>query len=139
MVILPADKAAKKEAINTLIDMLPAKVKIKDIEELRKDIFYREKLMSTGIGLGIGIPHVRFTGIGDPVIAVGIQPKGIKDYQSMDGKPVRIIILIIVEKLQHKMHIKLLGQIMQKLKTDQTIEKLAKAKNTAEIKKILAG
>ncbi|MBN1899341.1 MAG: PTS sugar transporter subunit IIA [Spirochaetes bacterium] len=127
----------KKEAINKLIDMTAQKEKIDDVKGLRASLFYREKLMSTGIGLGIAIPHVRFKGVKEPVIAIGIQPRGINDYKSLDDKVIKIVILIIVGQNHHKEHIKILAQIVSKLKEDNNIDRLSHAESPDDIFNIL--
>ena len=95
---------SKEEILNGLLENLKATGKIRDIEALKKELFFREDLMSTGVGLGIAIPHVRFYETSEPVIAVGIQARGIADYQSIDGEMVKIVIMIVVGKEQHKQH-----------------------------------
>ena len=101
-------------------------------------IFYREQLMSTGIGLGIGIPHVRFGQIGEPVAAVGVQPKGIKDYVSIDDEAVRIVIMIIAGRNQHKEHIRLLSLIVGQLKQEGVKDSLLHAENPQQIHTIVS-
>ena len=127
------DQNTKIEVLNSMMEDLHAKGQIKDLEELRKEIFYREELMSTGLGLGIAIPHVRFYEAKEPVIALGIQPKGIADYQSLDNESVKIVIMIIVGKDQHKQHLQLLSQIMARLKDSAARQALINAKNESEI------
>ena len=104
-----------------------------DIEELKKELFYREQLMSTGLSIGIAVPHVRFSGVNDPLIIIGIQPEGIRDYDSLDGQPVTIVVMIIVGKDQHKQHIRLLSMISARLKDAELRNKLLAAKDGDEI------
>ncbi len=131
-------KVKKKEKILLkLIDSICQNREILDRKELKDAIFYREKLMSTGIGLGIGVPHVRIKGIKDLIVAVGICKQGITDYETIDGIPVKIVVMIVAGEEQHKLYIKFLSLIVSKLK-DQTVrEKLVEAKNEQEIYRIL--
>jgi len=128
----------KTEVIIELADRLAGRGNL-DIESLKKELFYREQLMSTGIGLGLAVPHVRFKGITSPVVLAGIQSEGINDYESLDGEPVKIVIMIIVGENQHKEHIRLLSMIVGKLKDPELKESLLKAQDGAEIYELLTG
>ena len=70
--ILILESKTKKDALQTLAECLAAAPQIKDRDELIKRIFYREGLMSTGIGMGIAVPHVRLASVTEPVMCVGI-------------------------------------------------------------------
>ena len=109
-------ESTKTEALMEMMDNLTSSGKVADGDDLQREIFYREQLMSTGIGMGIGVPHVRFKGVTEPVAALGISPAGIEDYESIDNDPVKLVIMIIVGENQQKQHIRLLSQIMERLK-----------------------
>ncbi len=123
----------KKDVLKKLIDLVVKKGIVEDKKTLTEKIFYRENLMSTGIGLGIAIPHVRYEGIKKSAIAVGISKEGIDDYQSIDDKTIKIVVMILVGKDQHKEHIKLLSQIVTKLKNNNGIERILKLNRIDEI------
>ncbi len=110
-----------------------------DIEELKKELFYREQLMSTGLSMGIAVPHVRFSGVKSPLVIAGVQPEGIADYDTLDGSEVRIIVMIIVGENQHKEHIRLLSMISTRLKEAEMREKLIAAADGNEIYSLLSG
>ena len=129
----------KTEALLELVDLLEQKGTVKDIEELKREIFYREQIMSTGIGQGIGIPHVRFAGISDPVILVGIKPSGLDDYESLDGEPVRMIFMILVGDNQHKEYLRTLSLLVHRLKDDSFREALVSAESSADVFDVLSG
>ena len=127
----------KKEVLLELINLICENKEVPDREELKKAIFHREKLMSTGIGLGIGVPHVRIKGIKDLMVAVGIGKKDIEHYETIDETPVRIVVMIVAGEGQHKSYIKFLSLIVSKLKKNKIRENLIKAKNEKEIYNIL--
>ncbi len=137
--IVMLSETTKTEALLRLANTAATAGHITDREQLIKDIFYREQLMSTGIGLGIAIPHVRFPEVNPPVIVVGVQPAGIADYPSIDDQPVKIVIMILVGINQHKEHIRLLSQIVAFLKTGTVIQRLLAAQSTGGIHDILMG
>ncbi len=127
----------KREALKELIELIRDKAEVENIEELRRLIFHREELMSTGIGLGIAIPHIRVEGVNRPVLVIGLSPEGIPDYESIDNQPVRVIIMIIAGAEQHKEYIKLLARIVSLLKDDELRQNLFKCSNIDGIYNIL--
>ena len=110
-----------------------------DVEELKKELFYREQLMSTGLSLGIGVPHVRFSGVKSPIVLAGVQPEGIADYETLDGELVKIVVMIIVCENQHREHIRLLSMISARLKESGLREKLIDSENGEQIYNLLTG
>lgn len=127
----------KTEAILELLDVVKENFSEPDFENLKKEVFFREQLMSTGIGNGIAIPHVRYEGVKDPIIIVGVQPEKIEDYDSMDGVPVSLVFLFIVGKDQHKNYLRLLALVSRKLKENDFRQNLLKSKNSEEIAHVL--
>ncbi len=133
------DSNTKTEALLELIDLLEQEGKVTDIEELKREIFYREQIMSTGIGQGIGIPHVRFAGISEPEILVGIKPSGFDDYESLDGDPVKMIFMILVGGEQHKEYLRILSLLVHRLKDESFRTSLASAENSEAVYTLLKG
>jgi len=135
--VLLLDCDTKKEALQVLVDCLATTSEIGDQDELASAIFHREVLMSTGIGLGIGIPHVRLVSVKNIVMAVGISHKPIMDYESIDGKPVHLIFMIAAGEKQHREHIKLLASISSLLKDENLRAKLTGADTVDEFCSII--
>jgi PTS system nitrogen regulatory IIA component len=123
----------KAEALNTLIDLLATAPEVKNRDELADAIFHREELMSTGIGLGIGLPHVRLASVSNVVMAVGINRTDITDYQSIDGEPVRIICMIAAGKYQHTTYIKTLVAISPYLRAERIRQALLQATDAKSV------
>ena len=131
----------KKQVLRTLIARAAAQgaVREQDAAALTKRIFHREKLMSTGIGIGIAIPHVRFEGVKKPLIIMGIQPEGIADYASIDDRPVQLVVMILMAQNQHREYIALLSHVVSFLKSDAVKEKLIKAETSAAAYEVITG
>jgi len=127
----------KVEALNEMIDALTTAPQVSNKNELKTATFNREQLMSTGIGLGIGLPHVRLSSVSDIVMAFGVSRKPITDYESLDGKPVHLIAMIGAGQNQHAEHIRLLSHISARLKDPETREALVKARDADKIYRIL--
>ena len=129
----------KEEALNALVDSLGTASQVKDVEELRREVFERETLMSTGIGFGIGVPHVRLASVKDLVLAVAVNAREIEDYASLDERPVQIICMVAARDNQHTQYLKALAAISSLMKESEVREALLSAKDGQEIYQILTG
>jgi len=110
-------KATKKSAgLVELIDVLALSPIITDKATLTEAVFKRESIMSTGIGLGLAVPHVRIASVNTLVMAVGISRAGIDDYVSLDDKPVHLVFLIAAPEGQHVEYLRLLSAISSRAK-----------------------
>ena len=130
--IIRINSTDKKEALKELINVITQSEEITNPKIFEKEIFKREKLMSTGIGYEIAIPHIRHKSIKDFVIAVGISNDGIK-YKSIDDKPVKLIFMIGASDKQDKAYIKLLSRIVLRLKDDKFKNDLINSKTAKEV------
>ena len=127
----------KDEVLMAMIDRLAETKAIQNKEKVVEGIFQREKLMSTGIGLGIGIPHVRMEGIDRLLMAVGLTKNPIEDYESLDGQPVRLLFMILAGANQHALHIKTMAAISQRIKNPLLRASLFDAREEKTIYEIL--
>ena len=101
-------------------------------EDLVRVLMERERLGSTGIGGGIGIPHGKMKDLESMVIGFGLSRKGV-DFESMDGQPTHIFFLLITPENSTGLHLKLLSRISRILKNDSFKEKLLNATGRDEI------
>ncbi|MFT4552478.1 MAG: PTS system nitrogen regulatory IIA component [Chlamydiales bacterium] len=83
----------RDETIQALVSSLGNVGKIQDEEEFFHAILDREKIVSTGIGMGVAIPHAKLSSYEDFFIAIGILRNGV-DWNALDGAPVRIVFLV---------------------------------------------
>lgn len=83
----------RDETIKTLVAALAGVGKIQEEEEFFQAILEREKIVSTGIGMGVAIPHAKLSSYEDFFIAIGILRNGV-DWNALDGAPVRIVFLV---------------------------------------------
>ena len=103
-----------------------------DQESLVQVLVERERLGSTGIGGGIGIPHGKLKGLESLVLGFGLARKGV-DFDSMDGRPTHIFFLLLTPENSTGLHLKLLARISKILKHDPFKEKLLNAADREEI------
>lgn len=134
--ILTDFKSDKKDdVINELIDLLKGDERVIDLEEVRKCVFDREKIMSTGVGKGFAIPHGKTNSVTDIVAVFGKSKKPI-DYNALDGEPVNLVFLMIGKDTLVSKHIKLLSRISRLMNNDEFREKLVKADSKESVRKI---
>ncbi len=88
------DVDTRDEAILALIDLLDEEGHLPNKEAFRKAIFHREQLVSTGIGLGVAVPHAKLRDFSDFFIVVGIQKAKGLEWNALDKAPVRLIFMI---------------------------------------------
>ena len=129
--------ATKADALGELVDVLVATDGGVSAEELIKEVWKREDLMSTGIGNGLAIPHVRMSGIRSAAMVVGVSSAGIDDYESLDKKPVLSIVLIAAPEGAHETYIRMLAKVADVLKEDTLRQAAIEADEPATIHRIL--
>ena len=134
--IIDIKSNTKNQALNELLEVICRNEKITNPEEFSKSIFDREKLMSTGIGYGIAIPHVRLHSVKDFVIALGRKKEGLP-YESIDDKPVKLIFMIGASDKQDKDYIKLLSRLVLRLKNENFVKKLLQAESAHDIYQLI--
>ncbi len=131
--------ATKRDALNALSDKLAAAPQVKNRMELVNEILKREELMSTAIGRGIAIPHVRLSSITDLVVAVGVSQCDIIDFQTLDDQPVRLLFMIAAAYNQHAYYLQTLSFFSAKLKNKELRAALLAAKTPQEAYTLLSG
>ena len=89
----------------------------------------REALQSTGIGRGIGIPHARFPGLQQPMIALGLSAGGI-DFEALDGEPTHLFITILVPADAQGLHLKILARVSRLIADKELLERMLTAPDT---------
>lgn len=122
----------KEDAINELIDLFKKDDRVIDIDAVRSAVIEREKIMSTGVGKGFGIPHAKTNSVTEIIAAFGKLDTPI-DFQALDDKPVNLVFLLIGKENLVGPHIKLLSRISRMMNIDDFREKLAVAKTAEEI------
>ncbi|HPA14688.1 MAG TPA: PTS sugar transporter subunit IIA [Desulfobacterales bacterium] len=107
-----------------------------DPENLVGVLMERERLGSTGIGGGIGIPHGKLKILDSLTLAFGLSRKGV-DFESMDGRPTHIFFLLVTPENSTGVHLKLLARISRLLKNDHFKSKLLNAEDSDEVLRII--
>ncbi len=123
--------STKRDALLALSNSIGTAPQVKSIDELINEIIKREELMSTAIGRGIAIPHVRLSSVTDLVMAVGISKVDIIDFQTIDDEPVRLLFMIAAAYNQHAYYLQTLSFFSSKLKNRELRDNLLSAKDAA--------
>jgi len=137
--ILFINHSSKRDALLALAGNLAAAPQIKNRQELSSEIIKREELMSTAIGCGIAIPHVRLSSVTDLVVSIGISKTDILDFHAMDEVPVRLIFMIAAAQNQHAYYLQTLSWFSTKLKNRELRESLLKAETEQQVYDLFTG
>ena len=125
----------KEESLNELIDTICLSPLITDKETFARAIFEREKIISTGVGIGVAVPHVKIPVVKDFVASIGRSFKGV-DFQALDEKPVNIIVMIGASDKQAGEFLKVLAGVVLKLKDKDFRRAVMLARSPEEIKEL---
>ena len=135
--IIFLNHSTKHDALLELANNLSTAPQVKMSSELAVEILKREELMSTAIGRGIAIPHVRLSSVTDLVMSVGISKCDIIDFQPIDDVPVRLLFMIAAAYNQHAYYLQTLSFFSSKLKSKELREALLNVNDPMEAYKLL--
>jgi fructose-specific phosphotransferase system IIA component len=122
----------KRAVITELVNILDTAKLLLDKDKALEAVLNREQVRSTGIGSGIAIPHGKCTAVKELVVSLGIASEPI-DFDSVDGKPVSIVILLLSPLDQTGPHIQALARISRLMLDESFRNKLQKASSANEV------
>lgn len=128
--------AGKTEALNQCIDLMAKSGKIADVEKYRKGVFAREEEGTTGIGMGIAIPHCKSDAVTKAGLAAMVVKDGV-DFESLDGTPAKIIFLIAAPNTEDNVHLQVLSKLSVMLMDEQFTNSLINARSVDEFLNII--
>ncbi len=117
------DVETRQEALQTMVNVLYYSDRLQEKEQFLKAILDREKIVSTGIGLGVAIPHAKLPNYKDFFIVIGISKKGI-DWNALDNSAVRLIFMIGGPDDKQTEYLQLLSNLTIALKDEERRKKL---------------
>lgn len=131
--ILPNLEAKdKNEILDKMVASLEGKVSNGELEKIREAVFEREKIMSTGVGKGLAIPHGKAAGIEQTYAAFAILDEPV-DYEAIDGEPVNMVFLLVGPQASNSLHIKMLSRISRLMNNSDFRERLRNCTSPEEI------
>ena len=135
-IVLDLQSKEKFEVINELVRPLVAAGAITEESEFLSAIVRRENMESTGIGLGVAIPHARTKAVSSIVLAFGRSDTGV-DFSSLDGKPSHLIFLIAAPEEQKTEYIMTLARLSKLLRKDEVRIGLNKAGSPDDVLRVI--
>ncbi len=122
----------KSELLNRLVDLLNRQLEPAQLEAVRRAIFEREEVMSTGVGKGLAIPHGKAAEIDRSYASFALLAEPV-EYEAIDGVPVRIVFLLAGPDRNQTLHIKLLSRISRLMNRSAFRERLLECATSGEI------
>lgn len=126
------DPTNRDAILKEMVDLLEKKNKIADGLSFFESLIERERVISTGIGMGVAIPHARLPNYNHFFVAVGII-NGSVDWTSLDGSPVRLVFLVGGPDDKYTEYLQLLSSLTQKLKDEEKRQTLLRLEDPKEI------
>lgn len=126
----------KTEVLNHMVDLMANGGNIADVETYRKGVFAREEEGTTGIGMGIAIPHCKSDAVKAPGLAAMTIKEG-TDFESLDGTPAKIIFLIAAPNTSDNVHLQVLSKLSVMLMDESFTNSLVNASSVEEFLSII--
>lgn len=134
--IIDLKGTTKGDVIKELVDVIATAPQVTNKNNFLISIMKREEIMSTGIGIGLAVPHVKIDSVKDFVMAIGRKKEGV-EFHSIDGKPVFLIIMIGANTEQRDDYLKVLAKISIVLKSSEFREKMINAPSPEAVMELL--
>ena len=131
-ILLELEVEFKFDAINALVDTFVDVIENELLEEIREAIISREKIMSTGIGQGLAIPHGKTDAITQNYAAFARLKEPI-EFNSIDSKPVQLIFLMVSPYSDQRSHIRLLSRVSTLMNYDDFRSNLLNVPNHEDL------
>lgn len=126
----PLKATSKRAVIDELVDTLHAAKRVNDPQLLKDAVWQREQTRTTGVGVGLAIPHGKCAGIPSLCLALG-KPANPMDFEAIDGKPVKLIVLLASPPDRTSDHIQVLAKV-SRLMTMEDFRESAYAATSAQ-------
>lgn len=136
--VLDLTATTKDAALEELVDAAAMCTAVGDRDALLEAVRERENKLSTGIGLGIAVPHARIASMHEFVVVVGRHPAGL-EFGSIDGKPVHIVVLIAGPREAKTPYLELLAQLSKRLKLEDVRKQIIAGAGPADVVALLVG
>ncbi|WP_435101915.1 PTS sugar transporter subunit IIA [Halarchaeum sp. P4] len=136
LISLDEPPAEKEAVIEHLLDLAVEAGRVSDREQALEDLLAREEESTTGVGMGIGIPHAKTTGVEEPTLAFTRSSEGV-DFDAMDGEPATLFFMILVPEESSDDHLEILSSISRSLVHEETREKLHEAESAEAVQRLI--
>lgn len=103
-----------------------------DPTEIASSAQARERLVGSGLGSGVAVPHARLPGLTQPIVAIGRSVRGI-DFDARDGEPAHLIILLVSPLEDPELQLRLLASVAGKCQDPDVVKHLMACANWTEL------
>lgn len=134
--VLDLRSRTKDAALLELAETLRGAAEVKDVDAVLEAVKERERALSTGIGLGVAVPHAKLAGVPDFLLAYGRSREGI-DYGSIDDRPVHHVVMIVGPQDRQPRYLQFLASVTLTLKRAELRQQLENAGGPADLHRIL--
>lgn len=128
---------SRNEALQALVEVTNTSGKIQNKEEFLQALVDRETIVSTGIGMGVAIPHAKLSSYDDFFITIGILDEGV-DWDALDSAPVRIIFMIGGPDDKQTEYLQILSELTMAIKNEERRKKILTLKSAEAIIELFA-
>ncbi len=137
-IVLNLKATDKQSAIEELLDLLISRgrLKVRDRQQALADLLKREKRMSTGMELGLAIPHAKTRVVDQICVALGIAGQGV-EFECLDGQPAKVIFLVLSALGTSGSHIECLAEVARAYSRAEVRKGLLEARTPAQVVHIL--
>jgi mannitol/fructose-specific phosphotransferase system IIA component (Ntr-type) len=122
----------KVEVIDELIAVSRDEGKVRDVKSFKQALLKRESIMSTGIGYGVAIPHVKLPQIEGFFITIGVHKRGV-NWESLDCKPVFLIFLIAGPEGDQERYLRILARLTTIIKKPEQRQRIIEMDTRFEV------
>jgi PTS system nitrogen regulatory IIA component len=122
----------RNEALLALVDRLNEAGKLRDREIFYQAILEREQIVSTGIGMGVAIPHAKLPNYNNFFIAIGVSKTGL-EWNSLDNYAVRLIFLIGGPDDKQTEYLQILSSLTLAIKDEERRKQMLSADNAEDL------
>ena len=135
--MIPNLQATTRQAvIQELCQELAEHDHVPDYETLSAAVYAREKLMGTGVGNGIAVPHARLESLSKPIITCGRSLTGV-DWDAPDGLPVHLVFLLLTPTQDEGAQLQILATLARTMGKEAVRSTLVQAPNEQELWRLL--
>lgn len=134
---VPLRATSKRDVLAELVDVLVASLGLAaEREELLQAVLERERVLSTGIGGGVALPHAKYNGLDGLVMAAGASRVPV-EYEALDGRPVQLFLLLLGPDSAAGAHVRVLSRVSRIVQSESLRRKLAAAADGEQFVHIL--
>lgn len=120
----------RRKAIRELARVMAGAAGLEE-KEIEQAVWAREKIVSTGLGRGLAIPHARLATLSAPVVGIALSERGI-DFDAQDGKPAHLVCMILTPSHDSRAHLEIMTDLVRLLSRDSFLHDALRVANYTE-------